>query len=747
MTDATIPLPVKASLTRGTDGPVAGAERTPVTPMRFFDGPNGVRDESLEGAAGGVPFAQAFLPATCFPAAVAMASAWDPTLLERVGAALAAECTAKGVDVLLAPGMNIKRSPLCGRNFEYFSEDPLIAAACGAAIVRGLQDAGVGASMKHFAANNQETARFRVSADIDERPLREIYLRAFGQVVREARPWTVMAAYNSINGVPATENHWLLTKVLREEWGYDGLVISDWDAVRDRVAALRAGLDLQMPEPIDAEVADAAVVAAVQAGELDGARLDEAVRRLTELSRRVGGNARPTDARPPYDTHHELAREVAARSIVLLKNEPVAGTPVLPLDPTAGRIAIIGELARNPRYQGNGSSEVNPTHVDTPLECIKTVAPEITFESGYQLTGEPNATHEDALRAAREADTTLLFLGLIHEDESEGFDRDHIDLPAEQISLVTELAAVTDRLVVVHANGGVVRVTPWQDGVPAVVETWLAGQAGGAAIADVLFGAVNPSGKTTETIPLRLADAPSYLNFPGEHGHVRYGEGVFVGYRGYDAAEVPVAYPFGHGLSYTDFAYTDLTITEVDGEIRAHLTVTNTGTRSGREVVQLYAAPPADSIVARAPRELRAFASATLEPGQSAPVELQVPIRELAYYSCPEAGWRVESGTYRFELGASSRDIRLVAEYQVVGDDKPALTAYSTLRDWVNDPVGGQLIGELLTEMTTAGGAELTLNPMLLRAGLEMTLADIGRMSDIPIMPTHVDALLARYHG
>ncbi|MDJ1137518.1 glycoside hydrolase family 3 C-terminal domain-containing protein [Streptomyces iconiensis] len=787
----------KAGLTSGHDTwTTTPAERVGLRALRLSDGPHGLRTQRGTGDSLGLRDSVA---ATCFPPAVSLGCAWDPELVERVGAALASEARACGVDVVLGPGVNIKRSPLCGRNFEYVSEDPLVAGEFGTAMVRGLQGGGVGASLKHFAANNQETDRLRVSADIDERPLREIYLRAFERVVRSARPWTLMAAYNGINGVTATEHHTLLTRVLREEWGFDGLVMSDWGAVKDRVAALAAGLDLQMPAA--GGRTDRQVEQAVAAGRLEEAALDRSVERLAALAARTAGHATggaeasaagrdPGDAAAPdVEAHHALAREAAGRGIVLLKNDACAdGVPLLPLDRDGGTLAVIGELARTPRYQGGGSSRVNPVRLETGLDAIRAAAGAgaggageaagVGFAPGYALgtgadagagagagaegTGAGSGTgggtdagavagavaglREEAVALAARSRTAVVFLGLPEEEESEGFDRTHIEIPDEQTELLEALAEVNERIVVVLTNGGAVRVTPWEQRVPALVEGWLLGQAGGAAIADVLFGEVNPSGKLTETLPLRLEDTPSYLSFPGEEGHVRYGEGLFVGYRGYDTTDRAVAYPFGHGLSYTTFAYDDLMVDETDDGLRVTVAVTNTGRRTGREVVQLYVRGPAASTVARPVRELRAFGSVTLGPGESGEVGMTLARHELAYYSVREGGWRVEGGDYVVEAAASSRDIRLCAPVHLTADDACApLTRDSTLGEWRAHTVGAGLLQRVLDEAGDAGTrlTELLADPMILRAAEQMPMYAIAEFPGSPLTEDVLERLLA----
>ncbi|MEU6171319.1 glycoside hydrolase family 3 C-terminal domain-containing protein [Streptantibioticus parmotrematis] len=754
---AALSLAEKAALTSGrNDFTTEAAPAADVPSFLLADGPHGLRLPRPDGSQAALRSEKA---ATCFPPAVALGSSWDVDLARRVAAAIGAEAAAHGVKVVLGPGINIKRSPLCGRNFEYFSEDPLLAAELGGAMVRGLQGAGVGACVKHYAANNQETDRMRVSADVDPRPLREIYLRAFERIVRRDRPWSVMAAYNGLNGTPVTEHTWLLTDVLRTEWGFDGVVVSDWGAVVDRVAALRAGLDLQMPgigpRP------DEEVAAAVARGELPEAVLDRAVARLARLATRPDPSGADTDPESLHEAHHRLAAEAADRCVVLLKNDG----GLLPLDPSRGAVAVIGELARTPRYQGGGSSQVTPTRLENVLDHLTELSDgaRVDFAPGYTLPGGPDVadpaedgvasaddsgtqtTADDRLRAqavrlACAADTTVLFLGLPGQEESEGFDRDHLDLPERQLDLLRAVLEVTSRVVVVLSNGGVVRTSPWDERVPALLEGWLLGQAGGGALARVLFGAVDPSGRLAETIPLRLQDTPSHLSFPGDEGHVRYGEGVFVGYRGYDARDTPVAYPFGHGLSYTTFAWTDLAVTpgtgaELDDTAATFaVTVTNTGSREGREVVQFYTSLPG-SAVARPVRELRGFATVELAPGESGRVSVSVRRRDLAHYSVREDAWHVEGGGYVVEAAASSRDVRLSGTLEVTGDPSHVrLTGRNTLTEWLAHPVGGPLLAERLSGLDTTAGDHggLLADPAVLRflAGVPLDV-----IADFPVSP------------
>lgn len=714
--------------------------------VMLTDGPHGLRKQREGGDHLGIGDS---VPATCFPPAVALGSSWDVELVERVGTALGVESSIEDVAVLLGPGINIKRSPLCGRNFEYLSEDPIVSGVLGAALVRGIQSQGVGASLKHFAANNQEDDRMRSSSDVDPRPLREIYLRGFQRVVEDAQPHTVMCSYNRINGVFASENRWLLTDVLRDEWGFQGLVVSDWGAVSDRVAALRAGLDLEMPG--NAGLSDAAVVAAVGDGSLDESVLDASAARVAELATRWADTERvegPLDV----DAHHALAREAAGRSIVLLKNDVPASDdrPLLPL--AADRsIAVIGAFAEKPRYQGAGSSMIRPTRLDDALTAIRAVARDVAYAPGFSLAAEVDADESSRLRdeavaAASTADVAVIFAGLPARLESEGYDRDDIDLPADQLAVIDAVVAANPRTVVVLSNGGVVTL-PFSRTVPAIVEGWLLGQAGGSATADVLFGAVNPSGKLTETVPLRLEDTPAFLNFPGEEGHVRYGEGLFVGYRWYDARRMEVEYPFGHGLSYTTFSYGDASASvTASGDIEVRVTVTNTGERSGREVVQVYTSL-AGSHVQRPPRELKGFGVIELEPGASGEVAVTVRREDLAYWDVRADRWVVEGGEYTIEVGASSRDLRATVAAAIDGDEvRLPLTRESSLGEVLAHPVAGPMVQGALAGMSELLDGASSIMPegvSMERMMSSFPIGRVGMMSGGQVTPDMIDALLA----
>ncbi len=739
----------KASLTGGTGfwytKPI---EQQSVPSIMLTDGPHGLRKQRGRGDHLGIGDS---VPATCFPPAAALGCSWDVELVERIGAALGREAALQAVAVVLGPGINIKRSPLCGRNFEYISEDPVVAGVLGAAMVRGIQSQGVGASVKHFAANNQEHDRMRVSSDVDPRPLREIYLRGFERVVDEARPWTVMCSYNRINGVPAAQDPWLLTTVLRDEWGFDGVVVSDWGAVDDRVAALAAGLDLDMP---GSPAGDALTVAAVERGLLDETVVDVACRRVLDLVGRTQSD-KTADVGPlDVDAHHALAREAAGRSVVLLKNDG----GVLPIKRDA-RISVSGVFAAEPRYQGAGSSMINPTRLDNALDEIRTATTaDVTYSPGYPTTSEQSDDELQRLRreaaaGAAAADIAIVFVGLPAQMESEGYDRNRIDLPAAQLDLVDVVLAANPCTVVVLSNGGVVAL-PFAARVPAILEGWLLGQAGGGAIADVLFGDVNPSGKLTETIPFRLSDTPAYLDFPGAFGHVRYGEGLFVGYRWYDARDMDVAFPFGHGLSYTTFGYGDAAVTvNAHGDIDVRVAVTNTGPVAGREVVQAYTSLPGGT-VQRPPRELKAFTAVPIEAGQTHDVALRIRRKDLAYWDIRVDAWVVEGGEYTVDIAASSRDIRTSARIPIAGDEVRApLTRASSIAEVLAHPAAGPMLQEAVASMAVGMAGADAIMPEGVAIGRMLESFPIGKVgvfaaaAGMDLDPAMIDALLAAANG
>lgn len=668
------------------------------------DGPHGVRKQVGSADHLGLSASE---PATCFPTAAAVANTWDVELAERVGEALGAEAAAQGVDVLLGPGLNIKRSPLGGRNFEYFSEDPLLAGRMAAGYVRGIQSRGVAACPKHFAANSQELRRMVSDSVVDQRTLREIYLTAFGIVVTEARPRTLMTAYNLVNGVYAHEDPFLLTQVLRTEWGFDGAVVSDWGGSNDVVAAAAAGGTLEMP----AAGWDSAreLVDAVRSGHLAESDLDA---RAAEMLRLVAEAREPGTAPPvDVDAHHALAREVAARSVVLLKNDGV-----LPL--AAGtRVAVIGDFARLPRYQGSGSSVVNPTRLDSVLDVIGDSGLEMTaFAPGYRRDGAPDVgLRAEAVGVARGADVVLLLLGLDEIAESEGLDRTRLDLHAAQVEVLHAVAEANPRVVVVLVGGGAIE-TPWLASAQALVHGYLAGQAGASGVLDVLTGAVNPSGRLAETMPVALADTPTAGRFPASGRTAEYREGPYVGYRYYTTAGVPVAFPFGFGLSYSTFAYSDLTATPD----AATITVTNASGVAGADVVQVYVHRETPGVY-RPDRTLAGFARVELAPGESTTVTIALGDAAFRYWDVRTGGWQVEQGVWAVLAGAHVDDLPLAVAVSVAGstpaiegDLAPACYRTGHVRD-VSDADFAALLGHPVPVAEPSG--PLTENDALDRMG------------------------------
>lgn len=721
-----------AALTSGS-GHWTTAALEDVRAVRFADGPLGLRVQD-DDAADHLGL-QRSVPATCFPAPVTLASSWDVDLVLEIACALGREARSHGIDVLLGPGMNIKRSPLAGRNFEYFSEDPFVTAVMAAAVVSGIQGEGVAACIKHFAVNNQETDRLSVSAEVDERTLREIYLRAFEYVLRTAAPKAVMTSYNRLNGEYTSQHPWLLRDLLRGEWSFDGLVISDWGGIQDRVQALAAGLDVEMPFAGDA--ADRAVAAAVTGGTLPRPILDDVARRLRELTAAL--DALTSDPVPPdLQAHHLLTRRAAAAGTVLLKNEG----HLLPLDPDGrGRVVVLGDFARAPRFQGAGSSLVNPTKVDDPwVHLIDRAGPDLILVhvAGYDV--------EKALAAVNEADVVLVFCGLPPSAEAEGSDRTDLALPADQVRIIRAVSAVHPAVIVSLFNGAVVTTSEWEAAVPAIVDFWLAGQAVGGTVSDVLFGDVPPSGKLTETIPRRLQDTPAFLNFPGEQGTVRYGEGVFVGYRWYDARDLDVSYPFGHGLTYTQFEFGGLVTgpnTAGDG-FCVDVEVGNIGSRAGSEVVQVYAMTASEHMLLPV-RQLVAFRKVNLQPGERMRVRLEVPRERLQYFHPGLKRWVLEPGEVRLEVGASSRALGPSAVVQVDGEAvELPLTASSTLGEWLAHPTAGPAFTKLTEVRGGPRGrvADLFGDPVGRRGLLSLPMASLAAIVAWPIDRSDVDHLL-----
>lgn len=635
------------------------------------DGPHGLRCQITSGDHLGLA---ASLPATCFPPAVTLGSSWDTKVLEEVGCAIASEALSLGVSVVLGPGINLKRHPAGGRCFEYLSEDPLLTGTLAAAMVRGIQSLGIGTSLKHFAVNNQESHRLVVDAVVDKRTLRELYLRAFEIVVTEARPWTVMCSYNKVNGTYASEHPELLTTILRDEWGFEGLVMSDWGAVNDRAAGVTAGLDLEMPGSRGAN--DPGVLNAVANGHLSEGAVDRCAKRVIELLER-GRPARRAEGSgageiPPVDreAHHDTARRAASAGTVLLSN-----SGVLPLSADQ-HIAVIGAFATEPRYQGAGSSQVNPTQLDRALDELRARVGEVgrvTYSQGYEARDGScsPALLEEALTAARGADVSVVFAGLPAAAESEGFDRSTLDLPAGQVELIEALAATSTPVVVLLNNGGVVHMD-WAERVDAVLECRLGGQAGGSAAVDVLLGEAEPGGRLAESIPVHVAQLPSHRNFPGESRQVEYREGLYVGYRFHDTAGVPARFAFGHGLSYTTFDWSGITVentgpgSHTDLEVR--VTVTNTGARPGSDVVQVYVRD-VESSVHRPDKELAGFAKVHLEPGATDEVAIHLDRRSFAVWDVATHDWLVEAGTFEIVVARSSVDPVKVVEVTIDSTD------------------------------------------------------------------------------
>lgn len=630
-------------------------ERLGIASFMVTDGPHGLRKQAGESDHLGL---NASVPATCFPTAAATACSFDPALMERMGSALGEECRAENVGIILGPAANIKRSPLCGRNFEYFSEDPLLTGEIAAGLIQGIQSRNIGTSMKHYLANNQEKARVSSDSIVDERALREIYLKGFETAIKKAQPWTLMCSYNKINGTYASDNKRLMTDVPRGEWGFAGAIMTDWGAMNDRVEAIKAGLDLEMPGPCSGN--DARIVQAVRAGTLSEEQVDVCAARMVELALRVAENT--ADA---YDreAHNELARQIARESAVLLRKGSA-----LPLNAGA-KLAVIGDFAKHPRYQGAGSSKINPTVITSLCDALDKRGIAYSYAQGFAAEGQPDdALVTEAVETAKGADVAVVMLGLPDSFESEGFDRAHMNLPENQNLLMAALVKTGTPVVAVLSTGSAV-ILPWREQVDSILLLYLGGQNVGSAAADLLFGEANPCGKLAETWPLRLEDTPCY-GFFGSKGNVEYRESIYVGYRYYDKAGKEVAYPFGHGLSYTTFAFSDLHLSAAEisegGRLDVSVTVTNTGDMAGKTVVQIYVAPPADGMF-RPVRELRAFTKVALAPGESKRVTMPLDSRAFAYFDTAAGNWRVDSGEYTVEAASSSRCIELTENVTVRG--------------------------------------------------------------------------------
>lgn len=660
----------KASLCSGKDfWHLKSIERLGLPEIMVCDGPHGLRKQNAENKKVGIGNSY---PATCFPTAVTTACSWDRDLIYKMGQALAEECLQHGVSVLLGPGVNMKRSPLCGRNFEYFSEDPELAGEMGAAFIAGVQSKGIGTSLKHFAGNSQEMKRMTSNSIIDERALREIYLRAFEKAVKKSQPWTVMNAYNLLNGTYCSENDWLQNKVLRDEWGFKGAVVSDWGAVNDRVAGLNAGNDLEMPS--SGGVNDAKIVEAVKCGVIDETTLDERVDKLIDIILKGAANKKP-GYKFDVKAHNLLSRQIAEQSMVLLKNDG----NILPLKRVEGEyVAVIGAFADNPRYQGAGSSIINPTMIDSGRRAFNNSPISVKFADGYDRSGKrknEDAYITEACNLAKNASKAVVFIGLTDDYESEGFDRSTMKLPDGHNRLVEAVSRVNDNVIVVLEGGSPVEM-PWADDVKAILNAYLGGQSVAPAIVDVLTGKANPCGKLAETYPVCLKDTPTSFRYPDSKEDVQYRESIFIGYRYYDKVERNVRFPFGFGLSYTSFEYSDIklkkkNLTKGEGA-KVTFTIKNTGDVAGSEIAQVYVAKP-ESKIFRAPKELKGFVKIHLEPGEEKKVSVELDDRAFAFWNTATEDWCVESGEYKILVGASSRDIRLEAAAKMKSEDDEAI--------------------------------------------------------------------------
>ena len=663
----------KASLCSGLNfWYLKGIERLGIPSIMVTDGPHGLRKQA--GSSDHIGLNES-VPATCFPTASALAASWNRDLVYQVGEALGEECHEEKVGVILGPGVNIKRSPLCGRNFEYFSEDPYLSGEIAKSHINGVQSKGIGTSLKHYSVNNQEFRRMTIDTVVDERALREIYLAGYEIAIKESQPWTVMCAYNRVNGRYCSEHPTLMTDILKNEWGHEGLVVTDWGAMNDRVDGLKAGVELEMPGSANGN--DEKIVAAVQSGQLDEAVLDRSVERILQLIFKAEETL-SQDYTYDRDAHHALARKVAGEGAVLLKN---AGD-ILPLAENS-KVALIGRFAKEPRFQGAGSSLINPTQVDNLYDEIVALVGEenLSYAPGYTPSGDhaDNTLIAAAVKSAKAADVVVICAGLTDMYEVEGLDREHMNLPPGHDALIEAVTAVQSNVVVVLSNGSPVTM-PWADDVSAILEGYLGGQAGAGALADILYGKINPSGKLAETFPAKLEDNPSYHYFPGGPATVEYRESIFIGYRYYDTVGQDVFFPFGHGLSYTTFEYSDLQLSQDKISDTDTLTVTlkvkNTGAVVGKEIVQLYVRD-VESTVFRPDKELKGFEKVELQPGEEAPVSIQLDRRAFAFYNTEMSDWWVESGIFDILVGASAQDIRLRASVEMASSQPMAANAGS----------------------------------------------------------------------
>lgn len=692
----------KASLLSGLDAwNTKPIKRLGIPSISMSDGPHGLRKQ-YSGDDLGIETSH---PATCFPTASLLACSWDKELAEKQGAALGEEAADQGLQIILGPGNNIKRTPLCGRNFEYFSEDPFLSGNMAAGIIKGIQSKGIGTALKHFAANAQETDRLVIDEIISERALREIYLASYEIPIKEAKPTTLMCAYNKINGQYCSENKWLLTDVLRKEWGFKGIVMSDWGATDNRPQGVYAGLDLEMPSSNcinDKEIVKAYKGKHVSIPSSDSRfdntltekQIDECVERMLKLVYKL--DEKKSGKKCDYAAHHKLAEEIARECMVLLKNDGI-----LPLKENAD-IAVIGEMAVKPRYQGSGSSRVNSVKTDLPLDELKKYA-NVSYAKGYSLENDRDTSEiENAVSVAERKDAVIILTGLPDSYESEGFDRSTLSIPESHVELIKRVYEVNKNIVVVLCNGAPVTM-PFLENSSAVLEAYLSGEAGAGAIAEILFGKACPCGKLAETFPNRIEDTPAYVNFPGNGRTVRFGEDIFVGYRYYEKKDVLVLFPFGYGLSYTSFEYSELTLSANEigenGCVTVRVNVKNTGDFDGKEIVQLYVGECSPKI-ARPVKELKGFKKIELKKGEEKTVEFTLDRRSFAYWNERCGDWSVDSGKFGIFIGAASSDIRATGEITVHAEKTPEkLTIYSYLRDLRMHPNGKAAITHILKVM------------------------------------------------
>lgn len=744
----------KASLCSGADfWNTKAIERLGIPSIMMTDGPHGLRKQAADNDHLGL---NASVPSTCFPAGATLACSWDRALLEKVGVSLGEECQAEGVSIILGPAANIKRSPLCGRNFEYFSEDPYLSMEMAANHIKGVQSQGVGTSLKHYAVNNQEHKRLVIDAVVDERTLREVYLASFEGAVKQSQPWTVMCAYNKVNGDYCSENKYLLTDILKKEWGHEGFVVSDWGAVNERADGLAAGLELEMPS--SGGLGDKKIVDAVINGVLSESDLDDAVERLLKVIFMAVDNKKE-NAIYDKDAHHQLAREAARECMVLLKNED----NILPLN-KENTLAVIGGFAKKPRYQGGGSSHINPTKVDSALEEIQRLIGEgvqVLYADGYKVDVEgsffggqvfksdsdvaDDSLIDAAMDAAAKSNVAVVFAGLPASYESEGYDRKHMRIPEGQQKLIEAVAKINPNTVVILSNGAPIEM-PWLPNVKAVLEGYLGGQAFGSAVADLLFGIANPSGKLAETFPLKLSDNPSHLNFPGDATKVDYREGLFVGYRYYEAKEMETLFPFGHGLSYTSFDYTGISVDKTDildtEAVLVKVKVKNTGCIAGKEVVQLYVRDSVSNVI-RPSKELKGFEKIALQPGEEKNVTFTLDKRAFAYYNVDIKDWYVEDGEFEILAGGSSQSTPLKAVISVNSTVpiKKVYTKNTTFGELMANPIGMKIVKNMISNspfpMSEGGISEAMMEMMGGMPLRSMAMFSQGKLSE-----EMIDALL-----